>query len=434
MKNNKFFPKIEQESPSKIKAFQEELLKKQLAYLYANSKFYQSHFNKNGVEINEINKIEDLQKIPPIGKNELNRYNHDFLCVSEEKIIDYITTSGTMGDPVTFAMTDKDLDRLAYNEALGFVCSNCGSGDIIQLTTTIDKRFMAGLAYFLGARMLGAGIIRVGAGIPELQWDSIFRMKPSTLVAVPSFILKLISYAEQKGIDYKNSSIKRVICIGEALRKTDFTLSKLSERILEKWDIKLYSTFASTEMATAFSECSEGHGGHLHPELIIAEFLDENDNVVPEGEEGELTITHLGMEGMPLLRFKTGDICKAHLEPCDCGRNTMRIGPVVGRKNQMIKFKGTTIYPPALYDILDEIEMIESYVVRVYKNAIDTDDIEIIANCPHFNSKIEKKIKDHFRAKLRVSPSLRFVSAKEVDAIRFPESARKAVVFIDERE
>ena len=98
---------------------------------------------------------------------------------------------------MTFGCTDKDLDRLAFNEEKSFACAGVKPGDIVQLMTTIDKRFMAGLAYFLGIRKLGASIIRVGNGIPELQWDTIQRLKPDTIMCVPSFILRLIQYAEE---------------------------------------------------------------------------------------------------------------------------------------------------------------------------------------------------------------------------------------------
>ena len=226
------------------------------------------------------------------------------LCVPREQIVDYITTSGTLGDPVTFAMSDKDLDRLAYNEALSFACAGGKQGDIFQLMTTIDKRFMAGLAYFLGIRKLGASIIRVGNGIPELQWDTIQRISPNAIICVPSFILKIIKYAEENGIDYRNSSIKKAICIGENIKETDFSLNLLGQTIKKKWDIELYSTYASTEMATTFTECGCGQGGHHHPELIITELLDEQGNPVAEGEVGELTVTTLGVEAMPLVRFK----------------------------------------------------------------------------------------------------------------------------------
>ena len=108
-------------------------------------------------------------------------------------------------------------------------------------------------------------------------------------------------------------------------------------------------------MQSSFTECNEFHGGHLQPELIIVEFLDDNNQPVKEGEAGEVTITTLGVRGMPLLRFKTGDICYHYTEPCACGRNTIRLSSILGRKGQMIKYKGTTLYPPALFDILDNI-------------------------------------------------------------------------------
>ena len=134
---------------------------------------------------------------------------------------------------------------------------------------------MAGLAYFLGLRKLGAGVIRVGSGIPELQWDSILKYKPAYLISVPSFLLKLIEYAENHQINYKSSSVKGVICIGEALRDQDFNPTLLSDKITQKWPVQLYSSYASTEMSTAFTECETFQGGHHHPELIIVEVLDK---------------------------------------------------------------------------------------------------------------------------------------------------------------
>ena len=429
-----FIPDIEKKSLGEIKEFQENLLQKQLQYLNSHSKFYFELFEKNKIDISKIRKIEDLTFIPVTQKEDLQKRNDDFNCTGKEKIIDYITTSGTLGDPVTFAMTDKDLDRLAYNEYLGFICADGTSHDIYQLMTTIDRRFMAGLAYFLGIRKLGAGIIRVGNGIPELQWDTINRILPTTLIAVPSFILKIIEYAEANNIDYKSSSIKKAVCIGEPLRTPDFSLNLLGEKICRKWDIKLYSTYASTEMGTAFTECSEGKGGHHHPELIIVEFLDENDNPVKDNEAGEITITTLSVEGMPLLRFKTGDICYHHQEPCACGRNTMRLGPIVGRKNQMIKYKGTTLYPHAIYDILDHISEISNYVVEVSTNNIGTDEILVRIGGKNISVDFEKKIKDNFRAKLRVAPQISIESSEEINKIQFTELSRKPIKFIDKRE
>jgi phenylacetate-CoA ligase len=434
MTHSTFVPQIERQSTKEIKAFQDEKLRELLPFLSKNSPFYSSLFRRNRIDADKIRGIDDLVNIPVTGKSDLQEHNDDFLCVPPGKIVDYITTSGTLGDPVTFSMTDKDLDRLAYNEAISFVCSGGSSEDIYQLMITLDRRFMAGLAYFLGIRMLGAGIVRVGNGIPELQWDTIRRIKPNAIVAVPSFILKVIEYAEQHNIDYRSSSLQKAICIGEPLRNPDFSLNTLGRKILEKWPLKLYSTYASTEMATSFAECSEGIGGHHHPELIIVEFLDDSDKPVKEGELGEVTVTTLGVEGMPLLRFRTGDVCAHYMEPCLCGRNTMRLGPVVGRKSQMIKYKGTTLYPPALYDILDNIDFISGYIVEVYTNEIGTEEILIHVATREPAEEREKDIKDHFRAKLRVAPLINFKSPEEINRIQFPESGRKSLKFIDNRD
>ncbi|RZJ66842.1 MAG: phenylacetate--CoA ligase family protein [Flavobacterium sp.] len=427
-------PKIETASAQEIKTFQEIELAKTLQYVFENSAYYKRLFARENIDISSIKTIEDLAKIPVTTKAELQEFNDDFLCVPTTDIIDYATTSGTLGDPVTFGLTDKDLDRLAYNEAISFDCAGIKRGDIVQLMTTIDRRFMAGLAYFLGLRKMKVGVIRVGAGIPELQWDSIKKYKPTYLITVPSFLLKLIEYAEAHDIDYKNSGIKGAVCIGEALRDQDFSDSTLSRKIAEKWDIKLYSTYASTEMATAFTECEHAIGGHHHPELIIVETLDDNNQPVAQGEPGELVITNLGVEGMPLIRFKTGDIVQLHREPCACGRNTLRVGPVLGRKQQMIKYKGTTLYPPAMTDVLNDFPNIELHMIEISTNDLGTDEIVIKLAVKQESEQFLREIKDHFRAKLRVTPKIEFTTKEALSAIVFNPMSRKPVTFFDYRK
>ena len=430
-----FQPEIEFQPRDVIKKFQEEKLREDLQYLNAHSRFYQNLFQKEKIDIQKIKTLEDLQHIPVTTKEDLQLHNEDFFCVERNKIADYITTSGTLSDPTTFAMTQHDLDRLAYNEAISFAGAGGKAGEVYQLMTTIDKRFMAGLAYFMGVIKMGASVIRVGNGIPELQWDTIRRMKPDAIICVPSFILKIIQYAEKNGINYRKSSIKKAVCIGENLRNQDFSLNLLGSKIKEKWDIDLYSTYASTEMGTSFCECEAGRGGHHHPELIICELLDENNNVVPEGEIGELTVTTLGVEGMPLLRFKTGDIARFHYEPCSCGRTTMRISPIIGRKNQMIKLKGTTLYPATIFDVLDNVDYVENYVVEVSSNEIGTDSVTVVVGCQNTEEEeVTKDLKDRFRAKLRVAPDIRFDSIDNIRKINFPEAKRKPVKFIDKRK
>lgn len=424
-------PKIEYAGKEAIKALQEEKLREHVAYLAAHSTFYRRLFAENNIDPSAIKSLDDLRKIPPTTKEDLEKYNRDFFCVDKKKIIDYCNTSGTLGSPVNIPLSEKDLQRLAYNEAISFIGTGCTEDDIFQLTTTIDKRFMAGMAYFDGARMMGAGFVRVGPGVPELQWRTIHEIEPTALIAVPSFLLKLIEYAIKKGINYTDSSVRKAICIGESVRNPDFTLNAIGRRITELWDIELYSTYASTEMATAFTECNQFQGGHLHPELVILELLDNDDLPVGENEAGEVTITTLGIEAFPLLRFKTGDIATLHIGVCGCGRTTPRLGPIIGRKQQMIKYKGTTVFPPAIFDLIDNCPGVRSYVVEVNSDDYDNDEVKVkLCISEGFN---EKELIDSCRSKVRVVPRLEYLAMEDLHKIMFPENSRKPIKFIDKR-
>ena len=426
---------IEFESPERIKEFQEKLLRKHLVYLSENSPYYRRLFDSYGIRIDKIRHLEDLVRIPFTEKKDLQLYNDDFCCVPRNRIIDYITTSGTLGDPVLFGCTEKDLQRLAFNEKKSFECAGLTGDSVVQLMTTLDKRFMAGMAYFLGLREMGAGIIRVGNGIPELQWDTIHRFHPDTIMCVPSFILKLIDYAEAHDIDWRSSSIRRIIGIGEGLREQNFELNLLGRQIHDRWpDVQLFATYSSTEMGATFSECEYGMGGHVHPELIIVEIIGDDGFPVADGQPGEVVVTTLGVEGMPLLRFRTGDVACKHVEQCRCGRWSYRLSPLLGRKHNMIKLKGTTLYPPAINDVLDNTEYIENYVVKVRNSDAGTDDVIVsigLKRDPGFD--VVKELKDRFRSRIRVAPEIEICPVEEIHKINYPPTGRKPVKFIDLR-
>ncbi len=425
-------PSIEKSVYSEIENLQNKKLQELIQYVTKYSPYYKRLFTTHSIDSSTIKTIDDLQKIPITTKDDLQSWNEDFLCVSKSEIVDYVTTSGTLGKPVTFALTDNDLERLAYNEAISFATAGVTKTDVVQITTTLDRRFMAGLAYFLGTRKLGAALVRVGAGIPELQWDSIQRFQSTYLIVVPSFLLKLISYAEAHNINYKKSSVKAAICIGEPLRDPDFNLNTLGSKIKEKWDIDLYSTYASTEMSTAFTECEAHHGGHHHPELIITELINEKGNNVQEGEVGELVITTLGVEAMPLLRYTTGDMVRAHYGACSCGRTTYRLSSVLGRKKHMIKYKGTTLYPQSVIEVLTSFDGIEIYVIEVITGELGTDNL-LIHILDTVDFVIQKELKEHFRANLRVVPDFILHPIEQLKKMKYPETSRKPISFIDSR-
>ena len=244
---------------------------------------------------------------------------------------------------------------------------------------------------------------------------------------------------EAHGIDYHKSSVRRIIGIGEGLRNQDFELNLLGRRIADKWpEVKLFATYSSTEMSATFSECEYGMGGHVHPELIIVEIIGDDDKPVADGEPGEIVVTTLGVEGMPLLRFRTGDIAAKRVEQCRCGRNSYRLTPLIGRKNNMIKLKGTTLYPPAINDVLDNTDYVENYVIYVDTNDTGTDDVVVKIGLKNGesrdNDEIIKELKDRFRSRIRVAPRIEILPVEEIRRINYPEKSRKPIKFIDLRQ
>lgn len=397
-------------------------VEKAIQYALKNSPFYAEKLSfLTDLELNHSN----FKQIPFTTKDHLAQKNADFLCVSMNKIADFVTTSGTSGEPVTIYLTKKDLERLAENEHVALGTTGANENDIFQLMTTIDRQFMAGLAYFLGVQKMNAGMIRIGPGVPDLQWKSILQNKPTVLIAVPSFILALLDFAKKNDIPFESSSIRSIVCIGEPIRNDDFTLNVLGKRIMDQWNVNLYSTYASTEMAAAFTECEAQKGCHLNEQLLYLEVLNDDDEQVENGEVGEVVITSLGSEGTPLVRYKTGDLARIHTDICTCGRKSPRLGPIIGRKNQMIKFKGTTLFPNSIYSIFDETPEITIYKIEVSKDYLGHDSITILLDKQVENSEIISQLVSKCQSQLRVVPHFVFLESDYLRSQVFKKSSRK---------
>ncbi|MBK7503917.1 MAG: AMP-binding protein [Bacteroidetes bacterium] len=432
--SNKFIgiPDLESKTANEIIQFQEMELRKLLRYLSKHSIFYQNVFKANQIDIKNIN-LQNLSKIPPTTKEDLQANNFDFLCVEKKQIAEYFATSGTLGNPVTIALSNEDLDRLAHNEYLSFQKIGCNESDVFQLMVTMDKQFMAGIAYYTGIQKLGASVIRIGSGNEIMQLESIIKNQPTVLIAVPSFIKKMITYAEKNNINLNTTSVKKLICIGESIRNNNFEPNELAKSIKKHWNIQLFSTYASTEKQTAFTECGFGNGNHVHSELMIFEILDDQNQILGEGEFGELTITTLGVKGMPLLRFKTGDICSFYTEPCQCGRNSYRISQIIGRNQQLIKYRGTTLYPPTIFNVLNGIVEIEDYFITLFSNEYGLDDLNIYISIKQNRTSFIQNINKRIQSALRVLPNIHFVNNNKIIDLQTKASNRKIIKFIDER-
>lgn len=417
---------------SEITARQNDLLKRHIGYLAANSPFYRSMFAERGLRPEEISCLADLTMIPFTGKGDLESRYDEFLAVGDEEIVDICLTSGTTGKSVAMLQSSSDLERLAYNEELSFRAAGFSSADRVLVAVASDRCFMAGLAYFLGLTRIKAAVLRGGSGNASLTAELIKTFRPSALVGVPSLLLNVGVRLQREGINPAVLGIKRIVCIGEPVRSQDLALSPLGQTLGELWGCRIFGTYASTEMATSFTDCAEGNGGHLLPELMVVEIVDEAGEPAPPGSFGEVVATPLGVTGMPLLRFKTGDIATLHTEPCPCGRNTPRLGPVIGRKSQMLKCLGTTVYPPAIFTVLQGMQVISGYYIEVESEFALSDRIRVVVGS-NDASLSAAFIAERIAATIRVKPEVVIVPPEEILRVTIRDDKRKPVTFFDLR-
>jgi phenylacetate-CoA ligase len=326
-------------------------------------------------------------------------------------------------------LTESDVQRLAVNEQLSFDCPGLTASDTALVAVAMDRCFMAGLAYWLGLREIGCGIVRTGTASPLLVLDMIQRVRPTVIVGVPSFLLIVADKARELRVDLKESSVGRLICIGEPIRDATFQLNLSGELLEATWGAKIYSTYGVTELANSLCECAAGQGGHLHDQQLHLEIFDDAGQPVADGEVGEIVATTFGVEAMPLIRYRTGDCAALFRGPCVCGRTTPRLGPIIGRKNQKLKFKGTSLYPATLAAVLEQHEGVEAFVIIARQANELSDAVEVLV---HGAASIAS-LRESFQARAKIAPLIRAATREEIEALQLTPNARKRRTFVDLR-
>ncbi|MBD3420720.1 MAG: AMP-binding protein [Chitinivibrionales bacterium] len=352
-------------------------MRNHVRHIKDDSPYYQDALKD--IHPDDITDRSALERLPFTDKNTLSTQTERFIGVTQQKLVETVVTSGSTGKPITYCLTASDLDRLAYNEALCFYSAGVTEKDRAQIFVSLDRLFIAGIAYYRGLTTLGANTSRIGVLPLEMQKHYLQLLQPTVIVGVPSFLKKLAIELNKCGFDTRNSTITRLFCIGESIRDEKMELNATGRILEEMYRAQVFSTYGATELAVAYCECTAQCGGHAHPELIYTEVVDEAGKPVPDGTPGELVATPLGVEGMPLLRYKTGDITFKISDQCACGRNAARIGPILARKSQMIKIRGTTIYPLTITNILDEFDEINDYLVEIESQAPTSDNVTVHA-------------------------------------------------------
>jgi len=425
---------LEFKSKKTIESEQVCLLRDMVRYAAKNSPFYKSALRKSKISYTDIKSLHDLRALPLTKKEQLQKYNHSFYCVDNKEIADIVATTGTTGEPVFIILTKADLQRLALNEVYSFSCAGATPNDIFHLAVTLDNLFMAGIAYYLGITELGAGVYRAGMHNMERQIILLKKLKPTGIMTVPSFLLQLGKEIRGEGINPSSLSVKKALLVGDSIRDQEFRLRGIGELLQKTWPLDFYSTFGNSEAAISYCECQFKHGGHEHPDLVITEIIDENGNAVPDGEMGELVLTTLQTRGMPLLRYCTGDITFKITKPCSCGRGSSRIGPIMGRKAHMLKYKGTKVYPKVIENAVAGISGVHNYIIEAFTGDDFSDKIVVKVGSKKRDASFKRLLCSRIAASARVIPVVEFASIREIFLLQGDNgNNRKPKTFVDHR-
>lgn len=419
-------------SAEAIHRLQTGKLRQTIQYVHQHSPYYREMMDQAQIRPEDIRTPDDLRNFPTTRKDDMSREGDRFLCVPPEAIVDIMTTSGTTGTPIFVKATSADMERLAYNEELSFAAAGIGRGDVVALAVAMDRCFMAGMAYYLGLQRLGAAVLRVGPTSPAMLLKFLDRAGVTAIVSVPSFLKKVAAYARQEGMDLAKSRVRKLVCIGEPIRHADFSLNALGQAVADAWGAQVFSTYATSEIATTFGECEQGRGGHLHPDLIHLEILDAQGRPAAEGQVGEICVTPFGIQGMPVIRYLTGDYAFVQHSPCACGRASLRLSPILGRRDQMLKIKGTTVFPAVIHEICQAEPAVRGHVLVVESDDTLSDKLTLLIETSH--PEVQERLAEKVRSELKVAPAIRIVSGEELQGLQTAGEYRKRRMFIDRRQ
>lgn len=401
-------------------------IRNHVAHLKEGSHYY-SQILKD-IDHSEINSPDDISKLPFTGRTDLVNNLQQFWSIPFEQVAEMVVTRGLTGLPLVFILSQGDLERLAFNGALEINAIGLTSEDRAQILLTLDGLLIAGMSHYRGLNALGINTSRVGHIPFDKQKHYIDLLKPTVLISTPSYLKVFGQRLVESGYDLPNSSIGKIFCVGESVRNEALEMNSIGKAVQELYNAQLFSVYGVTEFSVSYSECAEQNGCHSHPELIFTEIVDEKGNPVPDGKVGELVGTPFGVEGVPLLRYRTGDITFKLPGTCNCGRNSDRIGPILKRKSQIIKLKDKTVYPLAITGALDELDYIEDYILIIEGKVSFPDQatLHIVAPVARLDS-----IGAHLREKAEVSIPILISNVATINSFR--GGTRREVKIIDKR-
>ena len=414
MKNNSMYlhPELETMTRPEIEKLQMERLKTTLQRCM-NAPFYKKRFEEHGLKPEDIRSLEDLRKIPFTTKQDLrDNYPFGMSVVPLEQVVRLHSSSGTTGTPTVILHTQKDLDEWANAVARCLYMVGLRPGDIFQNSSGYGM-FTGGLGFQYGAERLGMLTVPAAAGNTKRQIKFITDFGTTALHAIPSYAGRLYEVMEEMGIDPRRDTKLRTLIIGAEPHS-----DQQRRRIEDMLGVKAYNSFGMSEMCgpgVAF-ECPEQNGMHIWEDYYIVEIVDpETLEPVPEGEVGELILTTINREAMPLLRYRTRDLTRILPGECPCGRHHKRLDRMKGRSDDMMILKGVNIFPIQIENILMQFKELGSDYLITLTNLEANDEMTVEVELNEFiddygfMQRLTKEITRQLKDEILITPTVKLV-------------------------
>lgn len=425
-------PEFEKLTRSEIEALQTERLKKTVRQCM-NSEFYRRRFAESHIDPDDIRSLSDLSRIPFTTKQDLrDSYPFGMSAVPLSRVVRLHSSSGTTGTPTVILHTQRDLDEWANAVARCLYMVGLRPGDIFQNSSGYGM-FTGGLGFQYGAERLGMLTVPAAAGNTKRQIKFITDFGTTALHAIPSYAGRLYEVMEEMGIDPRRDTHLRTLIIGAEPHSEE-----QRRRIEQMLGVKAYNSFGMSEMCgpgVAF-ECTEQNGLHICEDYYIVEIVDPMTlEPVPEGEVGELVLTTINREAMPLLRYRTRDLTRILPGECPCGRHHLRLDRMKGRSDDMIILKGVNIFPIQIETVLMQFaELGNDYLITLTNeeaNDLMTVEVELNAFSDDYRrlQVLTKEITRQLKDEILITPVVRLVSKGSL-----PKQEGKAVRVRDLRK
>ncbi|MBW2520981.1 MAG: phenylacetate--CoA ligase [Deltaproteobacteria bacterium] len=387
-----------------IESLQLKRLQQVVERVYATVPFYRAQFDRADIKPQAVKTLDDLRRLPFTLKQDMrDNYPYGLFATPLDQIVRIHASSGTTGKPTVVGYTKRDIDNWAEMMARSFVAAGAHRGDVIHNAYGYGL-FTGGLGAHYGAEKVGASVIPMSGGNTKKQLMIMQDFGSTVLTCTPSYSLYLAEAAAEEGIDIRQLKLRIGILGAEPWSE------KMRDEIEDKVGIKAIDIYGLSEILGpgVGIECIEAQSGlHIWEDHFIPEIINpDTGDVLPHGEQGELVITTITKEGIPMIRYRTRDITRIIPEPCVCGRTHYRLARMCGRSDDMLIIRGVNVFPSQIESVLMEIEGVEPHYQLIVDrdDNLDTLEVQVEVNEQTFsdevkvmqdqNRRIQKEIKD----------------------------------------